>query len=322
MIVYDLQAVTKQYPKQPQPANHNITLQIHAGEIFGLLGDNGAGKTTLVRQMVNLQQPTSGLITLFDRPVAHEPLYAATTVGYMPQDANALNNLTVGEALYFTAHLRGLTRRDAQQDRDMLLATWQIGELRDKYSSRLSGGQRRLLRLVVALAGHLPVLILDEPTNDLAPQRRRMVWDNLKQLNQEQGTTIIFITHDAIEAEKIIQRVGILRAGELVVVGRPSMLKKQVDQQLRLELFFPPEMPPQLPAHLSHRQLQPGRWLAWVERSEVGLLLNGLNLEQLDDFRLYSATLEDLYVHYANQPTTAPALSPATDRPMVGSLSD
>lgn len=321
MVVYDLQAVTKHYPKQTQPANHNITLQIHAGEIFGLLGDNGAGKTTLVRQMVNLLQPTHGVIQLLARPVSHEPLYAATMVGYMPQDANALNNLTVGEALYFTAHLRGLTRRDAQQERDTLLESWQIGALRDKYSSRLSGGQRRLLRLVVAIAGRLPVLILDEPTNDLDPQRRRMVWDNLKQLNQEQGTTIIFITHDAIEAEKIIQRVGILHAGELVAVGRPSVLKKQVDQQLRLELFFSPETPPQLPPYLSHHQLQPGRWLAWVDRSEVGQLLTHLNLEQLDDFRLYSATLEDLYVHYANQSTT-PALSPGTGSPVVGSLSD
>lgn len=302
MIVYDLQAVTKHYPKQPQPANQQITLQIQAGEIFGLLGDNGAGKTTLVRQMVNLLQPTSGSIHLFAKPIVHDPLYTATTVGYMPQDANALNNLTVGEALYFTAHLRGLSRRDALRERDALLAQWQIGDLRDKYSSRLSGGQRRLLRLVVALAGRLPVLLLDEPTNDLDPQRRRMVWDNLKQLNQSQGTTIIFITHDAIEAEKIIQRVGILRHGELVVVGRPSELKKQVAQQLRLELFFPPERPPHLPEYLTPHQIQPGRWLAWVEREEVGQVLNGLHMEQLDDFRLYSATLEDLYVHYATQP--------------------
>lgn len=301
MIVYDLQAVTKHYPKQPQPANQQITLQIQAGEIFGLLGDNGAGKTTLVRQMVNLLQPTSGSIKLLDKPIAHDPLLTATTVGYMPQDANALNNLTVGEALYFTAHLRGLSRRDAQQERNRLLETWQMGDLRDKYTSRLSGGQRRLLRLVVAMAGRLPVVILDEPTNDLDPQRRRLVWDNLKELNQTEGTTIIFITHDAIEAEKIIQRVGILHKGELVVVGRPGELKKGVDQQLRLELFFPPESPPPLPAHLPHHELQPGRWLAWVERGDVGQVINGLQLDQLDDFRLYSATLEDLYVHYAKQ---------------------
>ncbi|MEZ4863102.1 MAG: ABC transporter ATP-binding protein [Caldilineaceae bacterium] len=302
MIVYDLDCVTKQYPKQAQTANRDITLQIHAGEIFGLLGDNGAGKTTLVRQMVNLQQPTSGVIKLYDRPVAHDPLYATGLVGYMPQDANALNNLTVGEALYFTAHLRGLSRHDARRERDALLAAWQIGELRDKYSSRLSGGQRRLLRLVVAVAGRLPILILDEPTNDLDPQRRRMVWENLRQLNQTQGTTIIFITHDAIEAEKIIQRVGILRTGELVAVGRPSDLKKQVAQQLRLELFFPPDAPPTVP-QLAYHQLQAGRWVAWLDRSEVGPVLNQLDLAQIDDLRLSSATLEDLYVHYANQPS-------------------
>jgi len=301
MIVYDIAQVTKCYPQQPQPANRDITLQICVGEIFGLLGDNGAGKTTLVRQMVNLQQPTSGTIKLFGRPVAADPIYAAKLVGYMPQDANALNNLTVGEALYFTGHLRGLSRRDAQRERDQLLETWQIGALRDRYSSRLSGGQRRLLRLVVAVAGGLPVLILDEPTNDLDPQRRRMVWENLRQLNQATGTTIIFITHDAIEAEKIIERVGIMRSGELVVVGRPTVLKQQVAQQLRLELLFPPHQPPTLPPRLTPTELQPGRWLAWLNREEVGTVLNGLDLTQLDDFRLTSATLEDLYVHYANQ---------------------
>ncbi len=302
MIIYDIDHVTKQYPKQPQPANRDITLQIYEGEIFGLLGDNGAGKTTLVRQMVNLQQPTSGLIKLFGRPVAEDPIYAAKLVGYMPQDANALNNLTVGEALYFTGHLRGLSRWDAQQECKWLLDTWQIGELRDKFSSRLSGGQRRLLRLVVAIAGGLPVLILDEPTNDLDPQRRRMVWENLRQLNQREGTTIIFITHDAIEAEKIIERVGIMRAGELVAVGQPHELKQQVAQPLRLELLFPPDRPPTLPVHLTSTELQPGRWLTWLERDEVGAVLNGLDLAQLDDFRLTSATLEDLYVHYTNQP--------------------
>ena len=103
-------------------------------------------------------------------------------------------------------------------------------------------------------------------------------------------------------ASRRSQLAARLRQGELVAVGRPSELKKQVAQQLRLELFFPPETPPHLPAHLTPHQLQPGRWLAWVERGDIGQVLNGLNLEQLDDFRLYSATLEDLYVHYANQP--------------------
>ena len=301
MIVYDVQDLVKIYPGQVQAANKNITLQIHEGEIFGLLGDNGAGKTTLVRQMVNLLRCTSGSIRLFGEPVDGDPLHVPTTVGYMPQETNSLNTLTVGEALYFTAHLRGMSRTQARRERDALLELWQIEDLRDRDNSRLSGGQRRLLRLAVAMAGSLPVLILDEPTNDLDPLRRRLVWDVLRRVNHERGTTIIFITHDAIEAEKVIERVGIMRGGELVAVGRPSDLKRAIDRKLRLELFIAPDTKLDLPPELPRRETQPGRWLVLLEWEQATVVLNALDMERIDDFRLYSATLEDLYVHYASR---------------------
>jgi ABC-type multidrug transport system ATPase subunit len=304
MLVYDIQNVTKYYPGREAPANRDITLQIQAGEIFGILGDNGAGKSTLVRQMANLLRSTSGSITLFGRNIARDTLCVPLYVGYMPQDGRALNNLTVGEALYFTGRLRGLSRADARRERDALLEIWHIQALRDVYSPRLSGGQKRLLQLAVAMAGACPVLILDEPTNDLDPQRRKLVWDVLRRLNGERGTTIIFITHDAIEAEKVIQRVGIMRDAALVAVGRPSDLKQSIDQKLRLELFFTPEAPPLLPPGLYCRSLEPGRWLVLLERDQVQETLNTLNLGELDDFRLYSATLEDLYLHYAGSIST------------------
>jgi ABC-type multidrug transport system ATPase subunit len=299
LIVYDVQDLVKRYPGQSQPANRGITLQIRQGEIFGLLGANGAGKTTLVRQMVNLLRPTSGRITLLGEPIDGHPLHVPSSVGYMPQDTHSLNKLTVGEALYFSAHLRGLTRTAARRERDAQLELWQIQDLRDKDNSTLSGGQRRLLRLAVAMTGWLPVLILDEPTNDLDPLRRRLVWDVLRQVNRERGTTIIFITHDAIEAEKVIERVGIMRDGQLVAVGHPSDLKRAIDRKLRLELYAGrlPDLPPGLPTH----QLQPGRWLVLLEWEQATTVLNALDLDQVQDFRLYSATLEDLYVHYASR---------------------
>jgi ABC-type multidrug transport system ATPase subunit len=219
----------------------------------------------------------------------------------MPQESLSLNNLTVDEALYFTAHLRGLTRADARRERDALVDLWQLGPLRSQPSPRLSGGEKRLLRLAVAMAGAPPVLILDEPTNDLDPQRRRLVWDNLLQLNRARGTTIIFITHDAIEAEKVIQRVGIMRGGELAAVGRPSDLKQQVDRKLRLELIFPAERPPILPPAVTCQRREAGHWLVLLERSQMAATLDALDLSQIDDFRLYSATLEDLYIYYAIQ---------------------
>lgn len=301
MVIYDIQNLTKTYPGRQQKANNNITLQIYQGEIFGILGDNGAGKSTLIRQMVNLLKSDSGTITVFGQNIVEVPYLVQMNVGYMPQESGALNNLTVKEALYFTAHLRGLNRNDARKECNDLLDLWQMRSITNQPSSRLSGGQRRLLRLACAVAGSPPVLILDEPTNDLDPQRRKLVWDILRQINQEKGTTIILITHDAVEAEKAIQRVGIMRSGELVAVGRPSELKQQVDRKLRLELFFSPETPPTLPSGLTPIYLSVGHWQIFLAWDQVAATLNGLDLDKIDDFRLYSATLEDLYLHYASK---------------------
>lgn len=298
-IVYDVQNLTKRYPGQNAPANDKVNCQIFQGEIFGILGDNGAGKSTLVKQMVNLLSSTEGRIELFGRSTRDHPDFVTSQVGYMPQDAAALNNLSVSEALYFTAHLRGLGRWEAKKERDRLLDLWGLQAIRDRYSSRLSGGQRRLLRLAVSMAGSPPVLILDEPTNDLDPQRRKLVWDTLRRMNQESTVTIIFITHDAIEAEKIIQRVAIMRDGRIVASGKPGQLKQQLDRKLRLELFFSPDTPPSLASPLQPLALEPGRWLVLLDQQQVAGVMNSLDLGLLDDFRLYSPTLEDLYLHYA-----------------------
>lgn len=301
MPVYDVQDLVKIYAGREQPANDHLTFQVQQGEVFGLLGDNGAGKTTLVRQMVNLLCSSAGSIRLFGQPVTGDPTLVAMNVGYTPQDTPALNNLSVDEAIYYTAHLRGLSSAEARQARDDMLDIWRIRPLRHAYNTRLSGGERRLLRLAVALAGWPPVIILDEPTRDLDPLRRKLVWDVLRQANAQRGVTVILVTHDAIEAEKIIQRVGIMRAGRMVALGKPADLKRTVDQKLRLELFFAPERPPRLPADLASRQLEPGRWLVLIDRQRLSDVLRWLDVTELDDFRLYSATLEDLYLHYATQ---------------------
>jgi ABC-type multidrug transport system ATPase subunit len=258
--------------------------------------------------MVHLETSTDGEITFLGQPLAANGCRVPLLVGYMPQSGAAVNQLTVGEALYFTAHLRGMSRAQARSERDALLELWQIQGLRDKPGSRLSGGEKRLLQLAIAMAGAPPILILDEPTNELSPQRRKQVWDVLRSRNQAQRVTIIFITHDAIEAEKIIQRVGILRQGELVALGRPGELKRQVDRKLRLELFFNPERPPDLPSDLSPHVMDAGRWLVYIERDQVDSVFHSLDFAPIDDFRLYSATLEDLYLHYAGATHTSASL--------------
>jgi ABC-2 type transport system ATP-binding protein len=227
-VAYRVENLVKRYPRQDVLAVDGMSFEIAEGEIFGLLGDNGAGKTTLVRQLVGLLRPTSGRIELFGRDVVADATFVPTMIGYMPQSTSALNRLTVGEAVYFSAHLRGLSRPDARRERDELLDLWRIAEIRDKVSTSLSGGQRRLLQLAVATAGRAPVLILDEPTNDLDPVNRKHVWDVLRGFNQKRGTTIVLVTHDAVEAEKAIQRVGIVQRGRFTALGTPAQLKAEI----------------------------------------------------------------------------------------------
>ena len=297
MLVYDIQALSKTYASHARPANQAITLQIPRGEIFGLLGDNGAGKTTLVRQMVNLARPDGGRILFQGHPVQEDPLRIPRQVGYMPQGGQLLNHLTVGEILFHTAFLRGHRRPMAHAERDRLLQLLHLESLCHQSSGRLSGGERRLLQLAIALVGSLPVLILDEPTNQLAPQRKQQVWDLLRSLHREQGTTIILVTHDAVEAEKIVQRVGILRAGQLVALGQPQELKQRLGSQLRLEIHGAPDLSLHLP-ELPLQQLAPGRWCVRLSRPQVGNALDLLSRFPIDDFRLMSPNLEDLYMYY------------------------
>ncbi|MBN1200235.1 MAG: ABC transporter ATP-binding protein [Anaerolineae bacterium] len=300
MQVYNVSHLTKRYPGQTTPANDRITLHVETGEIFGLLGANGAGKTTLIRQMANLLAPTAGTLHLFGQPLGITPLYTPGQIGYMPQDGLALSNLTVGETLYFTAHLRGLSRRDARAERDRLIDLLDLGETRHRVVNHISGGQRRLAMLATTIAASPPVLLLDEPTNDLDPQHRRLVWDVVRDLKRERGATIILVTHNVIEAEKVIERVGILRAGRLIAVGRPGVLKAELNRQLRLEIVCAPGSPPSLPDGAVLREMAPGRWRALIERETAPAVLHALNQDgAVEDFTLSTATLEDLYLALA-----------------------
>jgi ABC-2 type transport system ATP-binding protein len=301
-IVYRVIDLVKRYKGQERPANDRLTFEVRAGEIFGILGANGAGKSTLVRQMVNLLAPTSGTIEFFGRP-----LDASVTlrVGYMPQHADALNRLTVEEALYYTAHLRGLSAAEAIADRDALIATWNLESFRRQDSATLSGGQRRLLRIAVAAAGRPDVMILDEPTSDLDPARRRAVWEMLAGLRKARRVTIVFVTHDAEEAERVVDRVAIMRGGDLVAIGTPPALKRVVGRALRVEVSFPPPHPPRLPEGFVPEERAGGRWVLQMEWRDAVEFLRQLAPEFVEDIRVTMPTLEDVFIHHADAAPSA-----------------
>jgi len=312
--VYAIEHISKRYGRgkaalNSRPANQDISLHIEPGEIFGLLGSNGAGKSTLIRQMVNLVSPSEGRITLFGYDIAHKPEAVTRYVAYMPQKPTALLDLTAQEAIYFTGHLRGMSRADAKKAAAQLVEEWGLGEVRHKAVRHLSGGQNRLVGLAITLVADRPVMILDEPTNELDPSFRRQVWDSLKELNTQRGTTIILVTHNIQEAEQIIGRVAIMSQGRIVGLGRVGELKEKIDRSVRLELFLKPERAelaePALYSFENARQLKPNQWIVLVPREkaedDIHRILSGVRLENLEDFRVHTATLEDVYMAYTGR---------------------
>ncbi|MFJ6655974.1 ABC transporter ATP-binding protein [Streptomyces sp. NPDC091377] len=296
---YEVQNVSKRYEKSSAPVTEDVTFRIREGAFFGLLGGNGAGKTTLIKQMLGLVRPDRGRILLFGRSVLTHPRFTTRTVGYMPQSAFALNSLTVRESLYYTAHLRGLPARAARLERDRLLDLLDLGHLARKAARQLSGGERRLLQLAVTLTGSPPVLVLDEPTNELDPARRRQVWDLLRALHRTDGRTIVLITHNAVEAEQVIEQVGILRDGVLAAVGPPAELKIPLRSHVRLTFSHPQDRPPELPDYVRVRSHHGGRVVAHLASADLARLAVDMDLAALPEFALHTATLEDVYLRHA-----------------------
>lgn len=307
--VYHIKGLTKIYARgralqTTRPANQDINLDIRPGEIFGLLGSNGAGKSTLIRQMVNLVAPTSGQILLMGQDIARYPEAVTRYVAYMPQKPHALLDLTAEEAIYYTGHMRGLSRPTARHEAQRLVEEWGLEDVRKKAVRHLSGGQHRLVSLAATLTGNLPVLILDEPTNELDPAFRKQVWEQIVQVNQRQGTTIILVTHNVQEAERVIQRVAVMSEARIVGLGRVSELKAQMDQEVSLELFLRPDAAPAAEAALQTlpgaQRLQTYQWTVSVDRTggeeAIGRILSLVKLERLEDFRVHTASLEDVYM--------------------------
>jgi ABC-type multidrug transport system ATPase subunit len=326
--VYQVQHLTKTYRSGSGAvvANEDISFTLERGEILGLLGENGAGKTTLVKQLLNLVAPTAGRVLLDGQDVARAPQRVAERVSYLAQRPYGIQDLTPWQAIYFTAHIRGSSRAAARGEAGALVEEWQLGPHRDRAIRRLSGGQQRLVGLALALAGRREVMILDEPTNELDPVNRHHVWETLLRRNREAGTTILLVTHNLHEAERVVQRVAIMRAGRMLAVGRPGALQARLAgaagaaRTVHVELTLAPGAAGNGAARRlredwagSARPAGADRWSITASREELGTvvprLLSTVGAEAVEDLRLQTHSLEDLCL--ALDPRAAPAPAPA-----------
>ncbi|MFJ2057199.1 ABC transporter ATP-binding protein [Streptomyces sp. NPDC087908] len=284
-------------------ATDGISLDVRGGEIFGLLGPNGAGKSTLVRQLTGLMRPDSGSVRLLGHDLVRHPERASRLLAYLGQESTALDELTVALAAETTGRLRGLGVREARAERDAVLDELGLGPLASRPLRRLSGGQRRLACLAAALVGERPVLVLDEPTTGMDPVARRAVWAAVDRRRAEQGTTVLLVTHNVIEAETVLDRVAVLDRGRVIACDTPAGLKERVAGEVRVELVWRESAPLHLPEIASLRELAQETGRRWTlrlapdaARAAVATVTGGAAFTALDDFTLATPSLEDVYL--------------------------
>jgi len=223
----DVQDLVMEYPGA-RAALGGLSFSVGPGETFGLLGPNGSGKTTTVRILVTLLRQTSGRATVGGYDVARAPERVRGVIGYAGQFVGVDDDLTGLENLALQGILHGILHRGAWVRAGEVLEAMSLTDVATVRAGRLSGGQRRRLDVAQALVHRPAVVFLDEPTTGLDPQSRTGLWEELRRLSREEGTTVFLTTQYLEEADRVCDRVVILDAGRLVKAGVPADLKAEV----------------------------------------------------------------------------------------------
>ncbi len=216
-----LEHLTKQFGTTA--AVKDLSFEIGAGEVFGLIGPDGAGKTTTLRVISTAMLPTSGHVRVNDLDVVPQAEAVKQVIGYMPQRFALYPDLTVIENLNFFADMFGAPAAERKAQVDRLLGFARLSGFKTRRAAQLSGGMQKKLALAATLMHRPRVLLLDEPTTGVDPVSRREFWDLLTQVHLE-GVTIVISTPYLDEAERCT-RVGLLHRGGLVACDTPTAVR-------------------------------------------------------------------------------------------------
>ena len=212
----------------------DLSVQITAGEIVGLIGPSGAGKSTFINALLGMLKFDSGEIHLFDVKIPNRAIMAK--IGFMAQSDALFSELTGQQNLEFFGSLQGISKNDLADKLAKAAETVNLTEHLNKKLSAYSGGMKRRLSLAIALQTDAPLLLLDEPTVGIDPELRQEIWAELRQQAQE-GKAILVTTHVMDEAERC-DEVLLLRDGHFVAEGSPDELKAQFQVETIEDAFI------------------------------------------------------------------------------------
>lgn len=204
-----------------------LNLKIKRGEVFGFLGPNGAGKTTSISMMVGLLLPTSGQILIDGEDINKMD---KSKIGICPQDIVLWDSLTCQESLQFMGEMYEVPEDILKKRVERLLNDLMLTEKSETIVSNLSGGMKRRLNLAMALIHSPDIVVLDEPSEGLDPQSRRVLWNFIRSLRDNEGKTVILTTHLMDEADSLSDRIAIIDHGKLLRLDTPHNLKREIGE--------------------------------------------------------------------------------------------
>jgi ABC-2 type transport system ATP-binding protein len=286
-------------------AVNDVSFDVHAGEIFGLLGQNGAGKTTTIECLLGLRQPDKGSITINSIDVISNPARARERVGAQLQSAALQDKITPCEALKLFASFYS-----KPTNIDQLLSQLDLSAKSHASFDSLSGGQKQRLFLALALVNDPEILVLDEPTAGLDPQARRELHRIIVEFKAA-GRSVLLSTHNLEEASVLCDRIGILHGGRLIACDAPTALIARARTHPRISFrTTQPLEPTQVSALpcVTNYLLKPNGWR--IDTTNVNQTISGLvhllessNNEMLD-LQIQRPSLEDVFIELTGQSWT------------------
>jgi len=219
-------------------AVNELSLFVPPGCIFGLLGPNGAGKTTTIKMLTTILPPSAGTARVAGFDIVRDTVGVRRNIGYVSQMISADGALTGYENLLLFARLYGIERQLRRERVAEALRFMGLEDAAKTLVRNYSGGMIRRLEIAQSMMHHPRVLFLDEPTVGLDPVARHAVWEHLRGLRNNFGTTILMTTHDMEEADELCETIAIMHLSQAVAVGSPSALKGQVGPEADLDDVF------------------------------------------------------------------------------------
>jgi ABC-2 type transport system ATP-binding protein len=268
-----------------------ISFDVEQGEFFGILGPNGAGKTTTMEIAEGLREPDDGQVSVLGlAPWPRNPALLPR-IGVQLQASSFFERLTAREQIRTFASLYGVPARRA----DQMLATVGLTDSAEVRAEKLSGGQAQRLSIACALVHDPELVFMDEPTGALDPQARRNLWDLLRQINAD-GRTVVLTTHHMDEAETLCDRVAIMDHGQILKLGPPAALVRDIDSPVRISVESGQLSTADARLLGEASVTDDGVSLTIATREPAPVLAGLADRRALSGLRVQGATLEDVFL--------------------------